>query len=136
MKVTAQLDYQNKISPLYNSDYDVMKRLKKNIPLNFDVTQPRNYEFHKKAMALFNLGFENQEDINSFDNYRKIMVMKAGFYTTEITDKGVAYFADSLSYSSMDNNKFAEVYSKVLDVIAKQLGLGNSELDKEIISFM
>jgi hypothetical protein len=136
MKFTAQLDYQNKISPLYNSDYDVMKRLKKNIPLNFDVTQPRNYEFHKKAMALFNLGFENQEDINSFDNYRKIMVMKAGFYTTEITDKGVAYFADSLSYSSMDNNKFAEVYSKVLDVIAKQLGLGNSELDKEIISFM
>ena len=46
------------------------------------------------------------------------------------------YFADSLSYSSMDNNKFAEVYSKVLDVIAKELGLGSSELDKEIISFM
>jgi len=36
----------------------------------------------------------------------------------------------------MDNNKFAEVYSKVLDVIAKELGLGSSELDKEIISFM
>jgi len=136
MKFTAEIDYKNKINPLYNSDYDVLKKLKKNTPLNFDVTQPRNYQFHKKAMALFNLGFENQEKINSFPNYRKIMTMKAGFYSTEITDKGIAYFADSLSYSSMDNNKFAEVYSKVLDVIAKELGLGSSELDKEIISFM
>ena len=136
MKFTAEIDYKNKINPLYNSDYDVLKRLKKNTPLNFNVTQPRNYEFHKKAMALFNLGFENQEKINSFDNYRKIITMKAGFFSTEITDKGTVYFADSLSYSSMDNNKFAEVYSKVLDVIAKELGLGSSELDKEIISFM
>lgn len=136
MDFVAEINLQNKIIPIYNSDHDVLKRLKKNIPLNFKVTQPRNYEFHKKAMALFNLGFENQEKINSFDNYRKLMVMKAGFYTIEMSGAKPVPFADSLSYSSMDNNKFAEVYSRVLDVIAKELGLGSSEVDKEIISFM
>jgi len=136
MKFTAEIDIQNRIKPLYDSDYEVLKKLKKNTALNFEVTQPRNYQFHKKAFALFNLGYENQEKINSFDNYRKIIIMKAGFYTTEITDKGAVYFADSLSYSSMDNNKFSEVYSKILDVIANELGLGSSEVDKEIISFM
>lgn len=136
MELTAEINLQNKLVPLYGTDYEVLKKLPKNTPLKIVATQQRNYQFHKKAMALFNLGFENQEKIKSFNNYRKIMVMKAGYYTTEITDKGVVYFAESLAYGSMDNTKFAEVYSRVCDVIANELDLTSKEIMSEISGFM
>lgn len=136
MELWAQFSLDKKMIPLFNTDYDKVSKIKTKTEYLIKITEPRNGKFHRKAFALFNLGFENQEKINSFDNYRKIVTMKAGFYTTEITDKGTVFFADSLSFASMDNNKFNEVYSRILDVIAKELGLGSSEVDKEIISFM
>ena len=87
-------------------------------------------------MALFNLGFENQEKINSFDNYRKIVTMKAGFFTTEVTDRGTVYFADSISYANMDQDKFEELFSRLLDVVAKQLDTEPKEIREQVYSFM
>jgi len=136
MKFHAEIDLQGRIKPLYDSDYEVLKKLKKNTPLKFEVKQERNYQFHKKTMALFNLGFENQEKINSFDNYRKIMTMKAGFFTTEVTDKGVVYFAKSISFANMDNSEFEDLYSKLIHVIAKDLNLNDTEVRQNIESFM
>jgi hypothetical protein len=136
MEFYAQIDYQNKIIPLYDSDHEVLRKVKKNTPLKFTVVKERYYEFHKKVMALFNLGFENQEKINSFDNYRKIVTMKAGFFTTEVTDRGTVYFADSISYANMDQDKFEELFSRLLDVIAKQLDTEPKEIREQVYSFM
>ena len=136
MKFHATLTLQNKIVPLYNSDYDKLKKLKRDTELVWEVKQQRNPMFHRKCMALFNLGFENQEQINSFDNYRKIMTMKAGFFTTEITDKGVVYFAKSISFANMDNSEFEDLYSKLIHVIAKDLNLNDTEVRQNIESFM
>ena len=136
MKFHATLTLQNKIVPLYNSDYDKLKKLKRDTELVWEVKQQRNPMFHRKCMALFNLGFENQEQINSFDNYRKIMTMRAGFYTTEVTDKGVVYFPKSISFANMDNSEFEDLYSKLIHVIAKDLNLNDTEVRQNIESFM
>ena len=136
MRFYAEIDLQGRIKPLYNSDYDVFKKLKKNTPLEFEVKQKRNYQFHKKGMALFNLGFENQDQIKSFDNYRKIMTMKAGYYDTEVTDKGVVYFAKSISFANMDENDFNDLYKALTHVIAKELGLEDETVRNEINNFL
>jgi hypothetical protein len=136
MKFYAEIDLQNRIKPLYNSDYDTLKRIKKNEPLEINAVNKRNYKFHKKVMALFNIGFENQEQIKSFDNYRKIVTMKAGYYTTEITDKGVAYFAESISYANMEQQTFEDLFNRLLDVISKQLDTAAFEIRNQIEDFM
>jgi hypothetical protein len=40
--------------------------------------------------------------------------------------------ADSISFSSMDNIQFSELYEKTKDVICKWLGIDNSIIDEEI----
>ena len=146
MKFYAEIDLQNRIKPLYNSDYDVFKKVKKNTALRFEVVQQRNYEFHKKLFALINLGYENQEFTAvdkdgvtvtvSFEHYRKLVILKAGFYDIIQTEKGVVYMPQSISYSSMDNAEFEELFNAILDVIAKQLNTAPHEIRNQVDDFM
>lgn len=136
MKLYAEIDIQNRIKPLYDSDYEILKKVKKNTVIRIEMVQERNWMFHKKVMALFNLGFQNQSKINSFDNYRKIMTMRAGYFETEITDKGTAYFAKSISYANMEQAEFEKLFDALLDVICKALDSKPEEIRLEVNSFM
>jgi len=136
MKFYAEIDLQNRIKPLWNRDYDILQKTKKNTPLRIEVIQERNYKFHKKVMALFNLGFENQEKIANFDHYRKIITMRAGYYDTVITEHGTVYFAQSISYANKDQKEFEDVFNRLLDVLYKDLGSDKETLRKEIENFM
>ena len=136
MKFYAEIDLQGRIKPLYNSDYDTFKKVKRNKPVEIEIKQKRNYQFHKKGMALFNLGFENQEKIDNFDHYRKVITMKAGYYDTIETDKGTVYLPKSISFSSMDEMEFNELYKNLTHVIAKELGLIDHEVQREIENFL
>ena len=45
--------------PLYDSDYDLKKRLRVGSVVKCKVSNPRNYEHHKKFFALVRLTFDN-----------------------------------------------------------------------------
>ena len=45
--------------PLYDSDYELAKRLRVGTTVRCRISLPRNYEFHKKFFALVRLTFEN-----------------------------------------------------------------------------
>ena len=136
MKFFAQIDGQGRITPLYNEDHKAFTKLKRNTSYQFEVVRRRNPAFHRMAFALLNIGFENQEQINSFDHYRKLTVMRAGFYDTVETDRGTVYFPRSLSFGSMDEDEFKECYDRILDVIADQLSTAPDEVRREVESFM
>ena len=121
MNFYAEINLQNKIVPLYNSDYDVLAKLKKNTPLKFEVVQERNYEFHKKVMALFNMAFENQERFEHFNTYRRYLTIKAGYYIEVRTEKGIYVEAESISFANMDQNTFEDLFSKLLTVVSREL---------------
>lgn len=53
-KVTA-----HGLVPLYDSDYDLKKRLRVGSVVKCKVSNPRNYEHHKKFFALVRLTFDN-----------------------------------------------------------------------------
>jgi len=136
MEFWCKFSLDKKVIPLYDSDYDSVKKIKIDKEYLVKVTQPRNPMFHRKCMALFNLGFQNQEQINSFDNYRGIMTMRAGYYTMETTDKGTQFFPKSISFANMDESEFQDLYSKLIHVIAKDLNLNDTEVRQNIESFM
>ena len=122
--------------PLYNSDYEEKKKLKLGEIYEADIKHPRNYEFLKKFMALINVGVSNSKMDLPFDVYRKIMVMRAGYFIAYQTDKGTHYEPESISFASMDETKFQEVYSRVLDKIIADLGCSTEEIERQLINFM
>ena len=68
------------VRPLYSSDAEELAKLKQGTNYKFKVSQERNAPLHRKFFALLNLGYENQEFHNNFEDYREVMIMKAGFY--------------------------------------------------------
>ena len=120
------------LKPLNSEDEEKLKSL----PLDWDgivtLKHPRNYEFHKKYFALIKLGFENQERYKNKDHYRYVMQMKAGFYESIETDKGTIWLPVSISFGSMESHEFNDLYEKVLNEIADDLGLGTDELSQEV----
>jgi hypothetical protein len=122
--------------PLYPSDFDSKRKLKLGQDYEADIKMPRNYQFHKKLFALFNLGCQNSKMDLPFEVYRKIMTVRAGYFTAYQTDKGVYYEPDSLSFTAKDEAQIEEVYSRVMDAIILDIGSTSEEIEKALIEFM
>ncbi len=122
--------------PLYPSDFDEKRKLKLGQDYKADITFPRNLGFHKKFMALINVGCENSRLNMPFDTYRHYMTIKAGYFKAYQTPKGIYYEAMSISFASMEEDKFQEVYSRVLDKIIEDIGVTSEEIEKQLINFM
>lgn len=122
--------------PCHNSDYEKYSKLKIGWEGEVEFRQPRNYEFHKKFMGLVNLAFESQEKFDQFDAYRKYLTAKAGYYKAFPTDKGVFIIADSISFANKDEFEFQKIYSNVLDVVIKEIGVTSEEITKNLVNFM
>ena len=122
--------------PLYPSDQDEKRKLKLGQDYKVEITNPRNLGFHKKFMALINVGCENSKLNMPFDTYRRFMTIKAGYFKAYQTAKGMYYEAMSISFASMEQDEFEEVYSRVLDKIIDDIGATSEEIEKQLVNFM
>ena len=122
--------------PLYPSDFDEKRKLKLGQDYEVEVKNPRNVGFHRKFFALLNVGHENTKMTMPMDTYRRYLLMKSGYFTMYTTDKGVFYEAQSISFSSMNQDQFEEVYSRVLDKIIEDIGATKEDIETMLINFM
>jgi len=92
----------------------------------------RNPNFHRKYFALLNIGFQNWEpgEINSkygvpeknFTTFRKDIAILCGYYKNVIRFDGTSRIeAESISFSSMDQEEFEKLYSKTIDLFIKNI---------------
>ncbi len=135
MEFYAQISNRKLIAE-YDSDNERIKNLKHGVIYRFIVTSPRNVKFHRKFFALLNLCFQNQDRYNNFDHLRGVLIMKAGFYETVVTDKGTIYWPQSISFSNMDETVFEEVYNRVLDQVCIMLDTKEEDIINELLNFM
>ena len=122
--------------PLYPSDYDEKRKLKLGQDYEVTIKNPRNVGFHRKFFALLNVGHENSKLDMPFETYRKYIIMKAGYFKTYQTPRGVFYDAESISFTSKSQDEFEDIYSRVLDKIIEEIGLTKPEIEKQLINFM
>lgn len=116
-------------------DADEFHELKPNTLYKAKVTQPRNYKFHRKYMALIKLAYEHQEEVQGFDNFRKRIQIMAGHYDGPIIVEGKPiYYPRSISFGSMDQIEFEKLYGEVLDVVLKEFVHMNAEDVDNIIN--
>ena len=122
--------------PLYPSDYDEKRKLKLGEDYEVNITNPRNIGFHRKFFAMINVGHENTTLDMPFDAYRRYMTIKAGYFKAYDTPKGTFYEPESISFANMSQDKFEEVYSRVLDKIIEDIGATKEEIELQLIGFM
>ena len=122
--------------PLYESDLNEKQKLKIDEVYGCEIRFERNYLFLKKFMALIRVGCENSQNVDMpFDVYRKYATIKSGFYNVYQTPKGAFVDAESIAFDAMTEDKFQEVYNRVLDFIIKDTGAERKFIEKELISF-
>ena len=126
------------------------KKLKSGELAHGTFSKMRNPAFHRKYMALLNIGFENWNpcEIDSkygipeknFDRFRKDVAILAGFYEVVIRlDGSTRIEAKSISFASMDDLEFEKLYSATIDVLLKKVygeGMSREEIDNIVESYL
>ena len=136
MKLWLIKSDENKLTPYRDNDYELAKKIPILEPVLMEYIKVRNYAFHKKYFGLLNLVFNNQEQYNNFENFRRVMQMKAGYFDEQITDKGIVYLPKSISFEELDQVAFEKLYSDVLDVLIAQFKFDKESIENELINFM
>lgn len=121
--------------PLNQPDYDKAAKIPVMEENLFSVKRIRNPKLHRKYFAMINLIFDNQDNYKNVDSFRKIMQMKAGYYTTEVTDKGTIYIPTSIAYEEMDESEFKELFEKVWVELQKFIQIDRETLESELAQF-
>jgi hypothetical protein len=108
---------------------ELLRKLKSGAPVFVEIKRIRNHGFHKKMFALFKLAFDvwepetpmdykGQPVAKDFDRFRRDITILAGFFKAVYNARGeVRLEAESLSFASMTEERFAEVYRAVLTTV-------------------
>lgn len=117
----------------YDSDYEKVQKIKVGDIYKCQVTKPRNYEFHKKMFALYNMIYDNQELFDHLDDMRRELTIAAGYFTTyHGLDGGLVKQAKSISFAEMDGFEFQELYERTKDVICLHFRFTNELIEENI----
>ena len=113
-------------APMYNKDKEQADKIE--IGGEVSCKRARHGKFHRKCMSLLQLGYDNQEKYASFEVYRKIITIKAGFYHEVESKRGIEYFPQSISFENMSQEKFEKLFEAYLEVISEQLQTSPPEI--------
>jgi len=114
---------------------EILKKVAVGSGILVDFKPKRNYLFHKKAFALLNLVFQNQDRYDNLDDLLVEFKLKSGHYQEHISTKGnLMYIPKSISFAEMDQNEFEDLYQKFLDIAFKHFNF-TVELENELIRF-
>ena len=77
--------------------------------------------------------FQNQEQYTNIEHLRKDLIIESGNYDLRYDLMGVEIReAKSISFSSMDDIKFSELYNDVIEVIIKYFHFDKDEIIENI----
>lgn len=111
---------------------DFIKKLKDGAIVRADFKKMRNPAFHRKFFALLNFAFENWEPEvqthkgqvieKNFDRFRSDIAILAGFGFPTYNIRGeMRMEAKSISFASMDETEFQNLYQATISVIMKHI---------------
>lgn len=131
--------------PLYDSDYDLKKRLRVGSVVKCKVSNPRNYEHHKKFFALVRLTFDNLPSnlaeyfkVHNEEDMLRRFKRDLGYFKTSLNERGekeIEY--QSISFSAMEQHEFERFYNQCIDLVLYKYikGIDKQDLITEIENF-
>ena len=136
MKIALVRNINNTFKAAFDSDYEYIKKLKQGEIYFFEVKRERNIGFHRKFFALIKMVYENQEHYINQNDLRDDLLIDAGHYTKIITYWGEERKkAVSLSFASMSQDQFDDMYRDVLDIIIKHFNFDKQEIIDNVAQY-
>jgi len=109
----------------------------------FEITRPRNYQFHKKLFALLRMALDMQDQFQTMETFRDAVLISAGEFDLhqirlpkieeELDGKKIMVLKPkSISFAKMDQTAFDALYSRVIDALIANFcpGATPEEMDK------
>ena len=132
------------LMPAYDEDKELLKRIKTGEVVQMKFSKPRNFGNHKRFFAMLNCVIHNlPEDFpdcyQNIDYLRTEVIIGTGYCEWRTSRGGVKYpVAKSMSFSSMDEMEFLELYEKVSNYLLKHflIGVEKEVLEENINLFM
>jgi len=129
------------LSPHTDEDAIELRRVGIGDILQAKALDQRNVQHHRKFFALIRVVYDNMPEqfdrhFPTQDDLRHELIKRAGFYKEYIDLKGnKQYRAESISFDSMGQKRFDELYNKVLDVVVQWFLFDRDVLEGEIMQF-
>ena len=130
--------------PCGDDDYEQKRKLKIGQTYSVEIKVARNVDFHRKYFAMISYAWEflNEQEAARFkdkNNFRKYLEIASG-YCEVIYHPRLQEFVEipkSISFSSMDNTAFSDLYERVKDVIFSIIGerVSEQEFERLMIDF-
>lgn len=130
--------------PFGDDDYEEKKKLKVGEAYTVEVKITRNVDFHRKYFAMIAYAWEflTESEIATFktkENFRKYLEISAG-HCEVIFHPRMQEFVEipkSISFGSMDNAAFSDLYQRVKDVIFSIIGgrVSETEFERLLLDF-
>lgn len=129
------------------TDKDFVKslRLKQDQYLNIETWQERNIFFHKKFFAFLNAAIYLLPEDKKYDNLRnldylrkKLMIIIGEVEEIIGLDGQIHLQANSISFKSMDEERFSEIYSACTRAVLKYFlhGISMKDFENTIANFL
>jgi Protein of unknown function (DUF1367). len=131
--------------PMYDSDSDLKKQLKPDTVVKCKISNPRNYEHHKKFFALVRLTFDNLPcnlaeiwEIHNEEDMLRRFKRDLGYYISTYNERGereIEY--QSISFAAMEQHEFERFYNQCVDLVLYKYikGIDRKDLITEIENF-
>lgn len=108
-------------------DLELHAKLPDNSLYVVDIKRSRNPQFHRYAFAMFQRMFDMVDTDLAFDPWRKMLLIKAGFFTAigSVDIKGTvsqAVIADSMSFEAMEETEFHAAFSAIHQAFISKYG--------------
>ena len=130
--------------PCGDDDYNEKSKLKIGQTYTVEVRIARNVDFHRKYFALISYAWEflTEQEVAAFrskEGFRKSLEITAGHYEPvyDLETESFIHIPKSISFGSMDNAEFSDLYDRVKDVIFSIIGsrVTREEFEKILIDF-
>jgi len=132
--LTFEKVYGQHIAPADKATAEYIDKLKKG--QGFQVNKPRkvrNVDFHRKYFKMLNTIYEGCGVGITFDQFRKSVLISAGFVEFErlfVNGELIERVeAESISFANMDNDRFEEVYNRSVEVCCEMFNLNPDKLN-------
>lgn len=140
----------SKLVPATSEDKEKIGKMPVGTPFEIEYKQRRNPKFNAKYWSLIRLFLDNipesfqkdlqnhQFQIRNKEDAHFYMKLKTGYIEKKFLDnKGnVAWVPKSIAFDKMDEMEFSEFYSKAVDVVCGVIGVEQSEIMNELLTFM
>lgn len=128
------------LRPIDEQARAVLAKIKAGDMVTVEVKRPRHIKHHRKLFALLNLVVENQDHYQTVEQLLNALKCATG-HADEYPMKnggGVVMIPRSISFASLGQDEFEQVYDRFVSVICRQVipGMDENELKAEVLSII